>query len=176
MCLYLYNESTPFLRKPAKHHKQPIAGISKLNEKLGDEEFICWKVYSLGENKLFAPCLWAMLKYSNIFWRLWKKLKLLFVKGYVIKKAGNVKSNRRSSQLKDKELSTGEVIKGIHVFTTKKEADYALASSFIDGTFVSIPVLCKMEDLVAEGTNGCQAVFTKIRITKETWNKIFPEN
>ena len=106
---------------------------------------ICYKVYEVVIDRL-----WSVYMHAPIY------------------SAGVVLSDRSSTEITSEEQSSLEVNNGIHVYLEEKDCHGGLMQFYR-----VVPVQCKLEDLVAigefDGTKS--AVFTKVEITKEEWNK-----
>ena len=150
MCLKLHSEDKKFVAYP-----QDSEFLKKLKNS-SRQEITCWKVYIKRET-----CL------SPIYYR-----KKVWAKGIV-------ESNREwGTKLISEEKRKGNVALGIHVYYCRKDLD----GLCLNRNEVIVPVICKLSDLVAIEYNSSdpwrspvEAVFTKVRITKRTWKKIFGE-
>ena len=80
---------------------------------------------------------------------------------------GVIKSNRKSTKITKKEKYTGEIEKGIHVFTTLKEAEIFCKTEY-EAAIVKVEV--KPKDFVASAYS--EAVYTKISISKREYDKV----
>ena len=74
---------------------------------------------------------------------------------------GVVKSNRLSTQINIIEKGFASINLGIHVYTSRKEAENMC--NLEEGI---VPVLCERKDFVALNKPWNEAVFTKVRIHK----------
>jgi len=104
-----------------------------------------------------------------------RRLISLFM-GTRTEKPGIKKSNRFTTCLTNDEVLNKIVDLGIHVFLNKKDARKETSYGCPEREIV-VPVLVCEDDFVAAGNFfiAKSAVFTKIEITKETWNKIFKD-
>lgn len=112
----------------------------------GQDTLDFWKVYDVGGNFLLSPFF-----------------------DQKIRKAGTIISNRKNKRVKKLVNWITEINKGIHVFTA---ADFAKDSiPYGDSCKVIVKVQAKKKDLIAAGARD--AVFMKITISKEEWDKVF---
>ena len=120
--------------------------MRRLNEsKKG--EITCWKVYEKGQDSLNS-----------------------IIMNSTVEGSGVIKSGRESSCLSNCEKNIGLVEQAIHVFTTRKKAEAVKYYNYD----VVVPVLCRKTDFIGKGIKD-DAAFSKVRIEKRTWNKIFAE-
>lgn len=121
---------------------------------------MCLYINSKSIKELFGD------KKRKTFWKVlrsdFKSIHQLYL--YV---AGINKSDRIENKLTCNEKRYGIVNKGIHVYTTKKEA---LKSVKCPGRIL-VPVICHINDLVAFGDFN-EAVFTKVRLEQRTIDRI----
>jgi len=102
-----------------------------------------------------------------------------------IREPGYVISNRKDKELSNYEIETSIIDYGIHVFDTKLAAKMELNfveyhySNQDDGVYVIVPVVCSLKDFVAagifSGNSRRSSVFMRIKITKQSWNKVMKE-
>lgn len=124
------------------------------------KEITCWKIYHKHEYDLSSA-----------------------VQDFEIPSWGVVKSDRISKKVSIIENEYLEIISGIHVFLSKKDAEEYIPYHLREEgkTCVIVPVTCQMNDYVASGLfhsghfmkDFNTAVFMKVRIRSRTWNKIF---
>ena len=130
------------------------------------------KNIQLDQNSNFAKRLNKAKKGEITCWKAYErrstsKKLVSMVMDAQIKEPGVIHSGRKNG-LSNEEKEKGQVYRAIHVFTKRKEAENRIVYSYD----VVVPVICRKKDLVAQG-NSEDAAFSKIRIEKRTWNKIF---
>lgn len=151
MCLLNSASATRFLKE-------------KLEKSL-TKTIILWKVY---ERVCWKNQFGSGMKLNPVYY---------YDKRDIVMKPGHVISNRDNKGLRDDEQKNFEVFHGIHVWTNrwKAERDVKCVSVYCNsranGDYVVIPVICSLKDFVAAGTSE-DAVFMKVKITKQTWEKL----
>ena len=132
------------------------ARTKEIEEKLKNsprQQCIFWKVYSRvnWKNQFSSGTFLRPLYYP-------KTGKVSF---------GRIFSCRPYKKITENEKDTNRIDYGIHVYITKKKAIAHYTSSLNP---VLVPVICELKDFIAAG-NDNDAVFTKVRLTKRSYQK-----
>lgn len=147
MCLEL------FIRGNAKYRKtDPHSSFMKRLNASKKGEIVCWKIYKKNKNNLSSVIMECKVENSGV-----------------------VQSNRKNTKLEDVEIEYGEVDKGIHVYSSREKAKRYTSEAQEHTSrvkYIVVSVICRKSNFVAQGIEN-EAVFTKVRIEKRTWDKIF---
>lgn len=150
-------------------------GKRSKNTKIGETKMCL--MYDEGKTNILLKRFDALPKGKTTldFWKVYKKIGNVLSSIYGkqnIKKHGNVISNRKSKKFRVLKNMETCLHRGIHVITNLKTAQ-----NYRCGEEVLVKVQARKCDFVAAGDcsdlTENQAVFMKVTISKEEWNRIF---